>query len=320
MADVKWIKLRIDMFDDEKIKVIQNMPDGDALLVIWIRLLALAGKTNDNGYLYLSEDLPYTDEMLSIIFGKNISTVRMALQLFENLKMIENDTKGIYLVNFDKHQSLAKLDSIREYNKEKKKESRLRQKQSLGEVQNMSLTCQTCQDTEVELELDKELDLEEDKDKENIIVPIGTGSAKAERINYQLISDTWNNLGLPKITKIVSSSKRQTMIKARIRENGFEEFIQAINNISLSEFLLGKNDRGWIITFDWFIKPSNFIKVLEGNYNTNKANQQYLVQGKQTKVEKFNNMYSHDWDFDEIERLERDYIDKKIAGHLDGEH
>lgn len=292
MADVKWIKLRIDMFDDEKIKVIQNMPDGDALLVIWIRLLALAGKTNDNGYLYLSEDLPYTDEMLSIIFGKNISTVRMALQLFENLKMIENDTKGIYLVNFDKHQSLAKLDSIREYNKEKKKESRIRQKQSLEGVQKMSLTCQTCQDTEVELEVDKELDLEEevdkeeDKDKENTIVPIGTCSAKAERINYQLISDTWNNLGLPKITKIVPNSKRQTMIKARIRENGFEQFIQAINNISLSEFLLGKNDRGWVITFDWFIKPSNFIKVLEGNYNTTLSKSYSKV--KPTLEEQFN--------------------------------
>ena len=48
MAEMQWIKLRIDMFDDEKIKIIQSMPDGDALLVVWIRLIALAGKCNAN--------------------------------------------------------------------------------------------------------------------------------------------------------------------------------------------------------------------------------------------------------------------------------
>ena len=72
MATVKWIKLNVDMFDDEKIKIIQAMPDGDAILVIWIKLIALAGKTNDGGYIYISENIPYTDEMLSVIMNKPI--------------------------------------------------------------------------------------------------------------------------------------------------------------------------------------------------------------------------------------------------------
>ena len=57
------------------------------------------------------------------------------------------------------------------------------------------------------------------------------------------------------------------MVKARVREYGMEAMITAIKNISKSSFLQGKNDRGWVITFDWFIKPNNFTKVLEGNYN-----------------------------------------------------
>ena len=63
MSEVKWIKLRIDMFDDEKIKIIQSMPEGDSMCMIWIKLLTLAGKTNDRGYIYISDNLPYTDEM-----------------------------------------------------------------------------------------------------------------------------------------------------------------------------------------------------------------------------------------------------------------
>ena len=114
MASVKWIKLNVDMFDDEKIKIIQAMPDGDAILVIWIKLITLAGKTNDGGYIYISDNIPYTEEMLSIIMNKPIMTVKLAMETFAKLKMVENDTKGIYLVNFEKHQSLDRMQEIRE--------------------------------------------------------------------------------------------------------------------------------------------------------------------------------------------------------------
>ena len=69
MSDVKWIKLTTGMFDDEKIKLISDLPEADAIQLIWIRLLVLAGKVNDNGKIYLSENIPYTDEMLAAIFG-----------------------------------------------------------------------------------------------------------------------------------------------------------------------------------------------------------------------------------------------------------
>ena len=258
MSDISWIKIRIDMFDDEKIKIIQNMPEGDALIVIWVRLMLLAGKTSDSGYVYMNEFLPYTEEMLSVIFNKKQSVINMALSLFEQLQMIERDAKGIVLVNFEKHQNLAKMEAVKEYNREKKRLERAKRKAELeNRSQNLSLTCQECQDT------DKELDKELDKDKKN-------NETKVSKEFIQSIIDSWNSLSLSKLTKIAKGSARYKSINARVMEYGEDSFLQAINLIKESDFLKGVNDKGWVITFDWFIKPNNFVKVLEGNYTTRK--------------------------------------------------
>lgn len=128
MAEIRWIKLRIDMFDDEKIKIIQSMPEGDAILVIWIRIIALAGKCNAGGLILVEDEFPYTDEMLSVIFGKPLATVRLALQTFERFRMIESTEKGFYITNFDKHQNVEGLDKIREQNRIRKQRERAKKK------------------------------------------------------------------------------------------------------------------------------------------------------------------------------------------------
>ena len=69
MADgVKWIKITTDMFSNRKIRQIEVLPDGDALIVIWVRLLLLAGTINDSGRIYLTPEIPSTDQMLAAEF------------------------------------------------------------------------------------------------------------------------------------------------------------------------------------------------------------------------------------------------------------
>lgn len=94
----------------------------------------------------------------------------------------------------------------------------------------------------------------------------------------------WNKLsdyGIAPVKKIGSGSKRASCLRARLREYGIEDVLTAIANIRESDFLKGKNNRGWIITFDWFVLPTNFPKVLEGNYNnrngSSEAKSQYYV-------------------------------------------
>lgn len=120
MSEVKWIKLSVSMFEDEKIRLIETMPDADTILVIWVKLLAQAGKTNATGYIYLNENIPFTDEMLATIFNRPIATVRLALKTFEQFGMIEiNEQNFISVANWEKHQNLAGLEKIREQTRQR---------------------------------------------------------------------------------------------------------------------------------------------------------------------------------------------------------
>lgn len=114
MSDVKWIKITIGLFDDEKIKLIESMPDGDTILTIWIKLLTLAGKVNDGGYIYVTCNVTYTEETLATVLRRPINTVRLALRIFQEYKMIDQNERGIFIINWGKHQNGDVLDKMRE--------------------------------------------------------------------------------------------------------------------------------------------------------------------------------------------------------------
>ena len=83
------------------------------------------------------------------------------------------------------------------------------------------------------------------------------------------VVDAWNSLseyGIKPISKLTSGTKRYDSLVARLKKYGLDNVLKAIENIKHSDFLQG-NTGDWFITFDWFVKPNNFPKVLEGNYN-----------------------------------------------------
>lgn len=126
---VTWIKLSVNMFDDEKIKLIRTMPEGEAITLIWVQLLCLAGKINDGGAVYIGQNLAYTDEMLATILGHPVNTMRAAIQAFEQFKMIEVNTNGmIEIANWEKHQNVEAMDEMRAKDNARQKKVRLRKK------------------------------------------------------------------------------------------------------------------------------------------------------------------------------------------------
>ena len=182
MAEVKWIKIVPNVFDDDKIKLIETMPDGDSIIVIWFKLLCLAGKQNRDGFLMLNDKLAYTEEMLSTIFRRPINTVRLALNTFEQFDMIEIIKGAIYVTNWDKHQNVDKLAELREYNRIAQQKSRDKKRLLSAvndNVNDVSMTSQECQDTDI----DKEEDLEIEKENKSV------NSGKSTRFTPPTLAD-----------------------------------------------------------------------------------------------------------------------------------
>lgn len=128
MTEVKWIKLFVDIWDNRKIRQIETLPDGDTVLVIWLKLLTLAGNINDGGLVYFTRDIPYTDTMLAAQFKRPLNTIQMALDVFQRFGMIEIVNDMMLVTNWEKYQSLEKMEIIREQNRIRKQNERERKR------------------------------------------------------------------------------------------------------------------------------------------------------------------------------------------------
>ena len=158
MADVKWIKITTDIFDDEKILLIESLPDSYAIITVWFKLLCLAGKMNNSGVFMMNNRVAHTDRMLATIFRMKESTVQMALQTFEGFGMIEIVDGVITIPNWNKHQSLDSYEKKKERDRLYQAERRAAQKALISE----SVDCQTTESSYIAV---SEEDIEIDKDK-----------------------------------------------------------------------------------------------------------------------------------------------------------
>lgn len=278
MADVKWIKITTDVFDDEKILLIESLPEADSIIVIWFKLLCLAGKQNNSGVFMMGNSIPYTDKMLATIFRRKESTVQMALEVFEKFGMIELIDGVITIPNWGKHQNLEQLEARREYQREYHREYRQKQKMLVEheDVNERKCLRKDLRNDDVNTpdkirvdksRLDKNRE-EEIRVEENIIT---VSKETVRQTDVRLIVDEWNTLakyGISSVVKLSSGSKRYQSLVARIEEYSVGDVLTAIDNIRQSKFLQGKvkGKKQWVITFDWFVLPNNFPKVLENQY------------------------------------------------------
>lgn len=217
MADVKWIKIVTDIFDDEKILLIESLPDADSIIVIWFKLLCLAGKQNNSGVFMMGNTIPYTDTMLATIFRRKESTVRLALKVFEQFGMIEIIDGVITIPNWKKHQNLDAIESRNKRQREYMAEYRKKQKLLIDCKANSNANCKANSNANVsspEGEGDKER--EEEK---NIYIAVVGYLNEICKTNYR-----------------ATSAATQRLIKARLHEGFTVEDFKTVIRTKHSEW------------------------------------------------------------------------------------
>ena len=118
----------------------------------------------------------------------------------------------------------------------------------------------------------KEGDIRRKKEKDITAEPV-------KPADVQRVIDRWNSLGLNKVKAINPDTSRYAMLRKRLKDYGVDTIVEGVDKIRNSSFLQGHNNKGWTVTFDWFIKPDNFQKVIDGNYNDRKAASQNTKAG-----------------------------------------
>lgn len=264
MSEVQWIKLKVGMFDDSKIKYIEALPERDTIITIWVKLLTLAGKYNEQGYIMLSENLPYNAEMLANEFNRPLNSVRLAIQTFQKLGMVE-DVQGVIKVsNWDKHQNIEGLEKIREQNRLRKQRQREKQK----ELPDSHVTSRDSHATEEELELDKELELEEE-------VSTLSGNPTVSPIPYKDIIDYLNQ----KTGKHYkhTTNKTKEFIKARWNQDFNLDDFKKVIDIKTAEWLNTDSDK--------YLRPETLFGTKFEGY----LNQQ--INNKETSNNPYANLF-----------------------------
>ena len=278
MAEVKWIKIVTDVFDDEKILLIESLPESDSIIVIWFKLLCLAGKQNNSGVFLMNNRIPYTEEMLAAIFRRPLNTVKLALKTFENFGMVEIVDGVITIPNWEKHQSLDKLEMVREQTRKRVAKYRERQKQKAlrlpetiekeGNTENVTRTVtlrnalrnsdvtQTDIDKDIDIDIDKERKKERKKETFDELINSYTD-------NEELREELKNHLATRK-------SKKATLTNREI-ELSLKKLDQLVYKVPINQqeetklkIVQQSIENGWV----------GFFELKENNYTATRNNKQ----------------------------------------------
>lgn len=277
---VQWIKITTDIFDDEKLLLIDSMPEADKIIIIWFKLLCLAGKQNNKG-VFMFNGVPYTLQMLSTILRRDEDTVKKALSVFETYGMIHYENNAVVITNWGKHQNLDKIEANNAYMRKYMREYRKKQRdiatgESVGKV-NGKVNINSP---------DKDINKDKEKIRKDIDEDMTTSSGKdVFIINYNQIIAVFNKIckSLPKVMKL-NDNRKKALKDAQIHlgDITFEDFFK---RVEASDYLTGRKT-DWRASFDWIIAQNNMLKILEGNFDNKKKSS----KEDYTDASKYHNM------------------------------
>ena len=251
-----WLKLKDNFFNQKEVKKLRRIAGGDTYTIIYLKMQLLSIKKD--GIIEFEGTEKDLAEQLSYEIDEDLNNIQVTLSFLKVNNLIEEISENNFLLTKVPDcigKEGASAERVRRHRERKallEKEKEQKMLQCNGEVTN-SNNAVIKSNTEIEKEKEKEIE------KDNNI---------SKDIFINKVVSEWNSIGVSPI-KLIRGT-RQKMLNARIKEYSEEGVLQAINNIKHSDFLKGQNKNSWVITIDWFLKPNNFIKVYEDNYNSKK--------------------------------------------------
>lgn len=240
-----WLKLRDGFFDEKTIKKLRKIAGGDTYTIIYLKMLLKAIK-QDNRLYFEGVEENFSEE-LALDLSEDPENVKITISYLQNKGLLQ-------LVSDDEYYLTEGPQMTGQESESAERVRRHREKKTLQ--CNTDVTGKKrIGNTEIEIEKEIELTVSDNT---------------VRSTDVQRVIDLWNALPVvSRVTRLVSDSQRCKWLKARIRDYGIDEVLRAVENVRNSPFLLGKSKNGWTITFDWFVRPNNFPKVLDGNYLQN---------------------------------------------------
>lgn len=283
MADVKWIKITTDIFSDEKILLIEQMPDADSLLVIWFKLLCMAGKENNYGVFLMRNRMPYTEEMLATIFRRPLNTVRLALSTFEAFGMIDIEDDVVIIPNWEKHQNIEGMEKIREQTRKRVAKHREKQKQALltggnGTNENSASVTVTLRNATDKIRIEEDID-----NNISCAIPEESHDSFFERI--------WKLYPIKKGKGQVSKTKKQVLQRI-----GYEELERCVNRFVKTMESEHRDKQYWMHGSTFF--NSGYVDYLDKNWTDTEHS---IKANKPVPKNKFTGFEQREYDFDDIE-------------------
>lgn len=279
MAEVKWIRLNTDMFDNAKIKYLRTLPEGDKIVLIWVMLLAKAGKCNANGYIFLTENIPYTQDMLAAEFGFEITTIQLALNSLMRLGMINLDESNLYVTGWEEHQNIEGLEKIREDNRKRVAKYRKKQKLLSSNVtSNITVTGSN------DIEEEREEEREEDKE-----IDIDNIKKEKKKSEFDLLVESYTD-DLQLRNTIYEFIKMRKAIKAAMTSNALKLMLSKLDKLSNGD----KNKKFKIL-------EQSIMNSWKGIFELKNENGQKRVQYEKPKL-RFDNFKGRDCDYDDLEK------------------
>ena len=237
MRERKYVKFRVDMHDDTKFKIIDRKPERDLIHYVWNRIALLAGKVNREGELYLSKNIPYTIETLSIEFNRDVEEVKLALEVFVELEMVELTDDNIYRVtNFAKHQNIEVKEKIKTQIKEEPIKN-----EEVHSVENIKE--EVCDDGKYKETNDKVAENDNEEIKKDEIISIENIDSDIGKINDNI--DKQKNISSKQvdIPMLLDINKSKRLNKRKNKDKSIDITDKEIEESPLIYFSDGEDER-----------------------------------------------------------------------------